>query len=139
MEATSVIRQKQAVHQDVVVCKIPTVEVSAAEVLPKSRPAPELSCCLQDSGVRHPAARRLRRNVLGRKLSCCLQDRADAVFGLARAATDGSARPRPGAAPGIVANNRDGGIAISEGYRGTPADIPGPRQSSGGDTQRAGG
>jgi hypothetical protein len=68
-----------------------------------------------------------------------LEDRADAVFGLARAATDGSAGPRPGAAPGIVANNRDGGIAIFEGYRGTPADIPGPRQSSGGDTRRAGG
>jgi alpha-beta hydrolase superfamily lysophospholipase len=32
--------------RDVVVCKIPTVGVLRAEVLPKSRLAPELSCCL---------------------------------------------------------------------------------------------
>src|SRR5450432_1306823 len=88
--ATSVIRQKLPGHQDVVVCKIPTAGVCGAEVLPESRLAPELSCCLQDSGDRHPGAKSLRRSALGRKLSCCLQDRADAAFDPGRAAVGGS-------------------------------------------------
>src|SRR6478672_1766415 len=97
MGRISVIRQKLPGHQDVVVCKIPTVGVCGAEVLPESRLAPELSCCLQDSGVRHPGAKSLRRNALGQKLSCCLQDREDAVFGPELAAAGGSAGRRPGA------------------------------------------
>src|SRR5207253_2374413 len=72
-------------RQDVVVCKIPKPAVCRVEVLLEPRLALELSCCLQDSPVRRPAAIPLRRNALGRKLSCCLQDRAGAVFGPERA------------------------------------------------------
>src|SRR5438093_10563871 len=94
----SVIRQKLPGHQDVVVCKIPTAGACGAEVLPESRLAPELSCCLQDPGARHPEAKPLRRNALGQKLSCCLQDRKDAVFGPELAAAGGCAGRWPGAA-----------------------------------------
>jgi hypothetical protein len=127
------------VCQDVVVCKIPTAAVCGAEVLPKSRLAPELSCCLQDSEVPPPAAKPLRRNALGRKLSCCLQDRADAVSGPERAAGAGSARWRPGAVGDTAANTPGYGIAISAGCPGTLGGIPGPPRSSGGDTRRGGG
>jgi hypothetical protein len=122
-DAISVIRQKPPAVQGVVVCKIPIVGAFGAEVLPGSRLEPELSCCLQDSGARHPAARSLQRNALGRKLSCCLQDRADAASGperaAAAAAAGGSAPRQPDAVRGIAANNPDSGIAISVGSRHT--------------------
>jgi hypothetical protein len=137
--AISVIRQKPPVYQDVVVCKIPTAGVCGAEVLPKSRLAPELSCCLQAPGVRRPTARPLRRNALGRKLSCCLQDRSVAVSGPERAAAGDSARRRPGAVRDTAANSLDSGIAISADYPGIPGGIPGPPRPSGDDIQRAGG
>jgi hypothetical protein len=72
--AISVIRQKPPARQDVVVCKIPTAGVCGTEVLPKSRLAPELSCCLQD--------------------------RADAASGPGRAAVGDSARRWPDAVRG---------------------------------------
>jgi hypothetical protein len=139
MGAISVIRQKPSGRQDVVVCKILTAGVCGAEVLPESRLALELSCCLQDSGVRCPPARPLRRNALGRKLSCCLQDRADAAFGPERAAVGGSAQRRRGAVGGTAANTPGCETAISGGCQGIPGGIAGPRRSSGGDTQRGGG
>ena len=107
-----------------------------AEVLPKSRLAPELSCCLQDSGDRHPGAKSLRRNALGRKLSCCLQDRANAAFGPGRAAVGGSARPRPGVVGDTAASNPSCGNAISEGCPSRLGDTPGPQRSSGDDNRR---
>jgi len=134
--ATSVIRQKPLGYQDVVVCKIPAAGVCAAEVVPESRLAPELSCCLQDSGVLRPAARSLRRNALGRKLSCCLQDRADAAFGPERAAAGDSARRPLGVARDTAASNRGFGSAISEDCPGIPGGIQDPRRSSGGDNRR---
>ena len=109
-----------------------------AEVLPEPRLAPELSCCLQDSGGRRPAARPLRRNALGRKLSCCLQDRAGAASGPERAAVGGSARRRPGAARDTAASNPGCGSAISAGCPGIPGGIPDPQRSSGGDNRRGG-
>src|SRR5450755_2006516 len=138
MGAISFIRQKPPGYQDVVVCKIPKLRVCAAEVIPESRLAPELSCCLQDSGGQRPAARSLQRNALGRKLSCCLQDRADAVFGPERAAVGGCAQLRQGVARDTAANNRDSRHAISEGCPSIPGDIPGPRRSSGDDNRRGG-
>ena len=134
--ASSVIRQKPPGYQHVVVCKIPKPGACAAEVLPESRLAPELSCCLQDSGGRRPGARSLLRNALGRKLSCCLQDRAGAVFGPERAAVGGCARPRLGVAHGTAASNRGCGTAISEGCPGIPGGIPGLPRFSGGDNRR---
>ena len=134
--ATSVIRQKPPGYQDVVVCKIQKPGVCAVEVVPGSRLAPELSCCLQDSGGRRPAARSLQRNALGRKLSCCLQDRADAVFGPERAAVGGSVRRQPGVARDTAASTRDCGPAISEGCPSIPGGIRGPRRSSGGGNRR---
>ena len=134
--AISVIRQKPPGRQDVVVCKIPTAGACGVEVLPKSRLALELSCCLQDSGVRRPIAKLLPRNALGRKLSCCLQDRADAVFGPERAAVGGCARLRLGVARGTAASNRGCGNAISEGCPGTPGGIPDLPRLSGGDHRR---
>src|SRR5579883_2655060 len=128
MVAISVIRQKRSGRQEVVVCKMRKPAVCGAEVLPEPRPAPELSCCWQDSEVRSPPARCLRRNALDRKLSCCLQDGADAVFGPERAAAGGSAPRRRGAVPDIAASNPDGGIAISAGCPGIPGDIRGPRR-----------
>ena len=89
----------------------------------------KLSCCLQDSGGRRPAARSLRRNALGRKLSCCLQDRADAVFDPERAAVGGCARRRLGVARDTAASNRGFGTAISAGCPGIPGGIPDPRRS----------
>ena len=136
MVRLSVIRQKPLGYQDVVVCKIPAAGVCAAEVLPEPRLAPELSCCLQDSGGRRRAARPLRRNALGRKLSCCLQDRADAAFGPERAAAGGSARRPLGVARDTAASNRDCGSAISEDCPGIPGGIPDRRRSSGGDNRR---
>src|ERR1700678_993544 len=128
--ATSVIRRKPLDCQNVVVCKLPTAVVYATEVVPRSRLGLELSCCLQDSGVRRPAARSRRRNALGRKLSCCLQDRATAVFGPELAAVGDSARRPSGVARDSAASNRDYGSAISERYPGIPADIRGPRRPS---------
>jgi hypothetical protein len=123
--------------QDVVVCKIPKPGVCGAEVIPESRLAPELSCCLQDSGGRRPAARSLQRNASGQKLSCCLQDRADAVFGPAHAAVGGCARPRRGVAHDTAANNRGCRHAISEGcQRHTWRYSGSARQSSGDDNRR---
>ena len=107
-----------------------------AEVVPESRLAPELSCCLQDSGVRGPAARSLRRNALGRKLSCCLQDRADAAFGPERAAVGDSARRPAGVARDTAASNRGCGSATSADCPGIPGGIQDPRRSSGGDNRR---
>src|SRR5450432_2848296 len=137
--ATSVIRQKLPGHQDVVVCKIPTAGVCGVEVLPESRLAPELSCCLQDPEVRHPGAKSLRRNALGQKLSCCLQDREDAVFGPELAAAGGSAGRWPGAVRDTVASNPGCGNAISEGCPSRLGDTPGPQRSSGDDNRRDGG
>ena len=136
MARFSFIRQKPQAHQDVVVGKIPKQQVCAAEVFPESRLAPELSCCLQDPGVRRPTARPLRRSALDRKLSCCLQDRSAAVSGPERAAAGDSARLQPGAVRDTAANSLDSGIAISAGYPGIPGGIPGPLRSSGGDIQR---
>jgi hypothetical protein len=134
--ATSVIRRKPPGHQEVVVCKIQAAAVCAAEVLPRPRLAPALSCCLQDSVARHPGARPLQQNALGRKLSCCLQDRTDAVFGPERAAAADCALRRLGVAPDTAANNPSCGIAISVGYPGIPGGIPGPPQSFRDDIQR---
>jgi hypothetical protein len=136
--ATSVIRQKPLRYQDVVVCKIPTAGVCGVEVLPESRLAPELSCCLQDPGVRHPGAKSLRRNALSQKLSCCLQDREDAVFGPELAAAGGSVGRWPGAVRDTVASNPGCGNAISADCPGIPDGIPDPPRSSGGDNRRGG-
>ena len=131
-----VIRQKRPGYQDVVVCRIPKPGACAAEVLPEPRLAPELGCCLQDSGGRRPEAKPLLRNALGRKLSCCLQDRADAVSGPERAVVGGCGRPRLGVAHGIAASNRGCGTAISEGCPGIPGGIPDLPPLSGGDNRR---
>src|SRR5215469_9202240 len=130
------MRRKLRRYQEVVVCKIPTAGVCAAEVLPGPRLAPELSCCLQDSEVPRPGARPLQPNALGRKLSCCLQDRVDAVFGPERAVAGDCGLRRPGVAPDTAANSPGYGTAISVGYPGIPGGIPGPPRSSRSDIQR---
>jgi len=107
-------------------------------VFPEPRLALELSCCLQDSGVRGPAARSLRRNALGPKLSCCLQDRADAAFGPERAVAGGSAERRRGAARDSAASNPGSRRATSADCPGTPGGIRDRRRSSDGDNRRAG-
>ena len=132
----SVIRQKPAGRHDVVVCKIPTAAVCEEEVLPESRLALELSCCLQDSAVRNPEARSLRQNALGRKLSCCLQDRRGGVCDPEPAAVACCAPPHPDASHGIAASNLGCGIATSEGCPGRLADTPGRLRSSGGGSRR---
>jgi hypothetical protein len=106
------IRQKPSGRQDVVVCKIPTAGACGVEVLPKSR--------------------------LALELSCCLQDRSGAVSGRECAAGN-SARRRPGAGCGIAANSPDCGTAIFAGCPGTLGDIPGQSRSSDGDIRRGGG
>jgi len=135
---TSVIRQKPPGRQDVVVCKIRMRAACGAEVLPEPRLAPELSCCLQDSPGRRPAARPLRRNALGQKLSCCLQDRADAVVGHERADVGDSARQQRGAAPGTGASSPGCGSAISADCPGILGDTPDPPRFSDGGNRRAG-
>ncbi len=108
--ATSVIRQKPARCQEVVVCKTWKPAVYGVEVLPTPRLAPELSCCLQDP--------------------------ADSVFGPERAAAGDSARPWPGAVRDTAASNPDGESATSPDCRGTPGGIPDPRRYSGGYARR---
>ena len=132
----SVIRQKPVGRQDVVVCKIPIAAVCGEEVLPESRLALELSCCLQDPEGRSPEARSLPQNALGRKLSCCLQDRRGGACDPEPAAVGGCAPPHPGFSHGIAANNPGCVIAISEGCPGRLADSPGQPRSSGGDNRR---
>src|SRR6266567_8904465 len=112
----SVIRQKPPGRQDVVVCKIPTAVVCGEEVLPESRLALELSCCLQDSVVRSPEAKPLRPNALGRKLSCCLQDREGGVFDPEHAVVGGCAPQPPDVLYGTAANNPGCETATSAGY-----------------------
>ena len=102
------------------------------EVLPKSRLAPELSCCLQDSGGWRQPTRPLIRNALGRKLSCCLQDCRAGACDPESAALDGCAPPHPDVSHGIAANNPGCGIAISAGSPCRLADTPGQPRSSGG-------
>ena len=128
---------KEARRQDQkdVVCKTASQVRAAPEVLRLPRLALELSCCLQDAGVRRPAARPLRRNALGQKLSCCLQDRSAAVSGPERAAVGGSARRRPGAVRDTAASSPDCEIAISAGCPGISGGTPGTPRSSGGGTQ----
>jgi hypothetical protein len=125
------MRQVRLRNQQVVVGKNPKLAVCGAEVLPKSRLAPELSCCLQDSGDRRPAAKSLQHNVLDRKLSCCLQDRAAAVFGPERAVAGGYARRRPDAVGDNDASIQRSGRATSGRYPDRSAGIPGPQVSAG--------
>ena len=132
------MRQDRWLRQQVVVCKMAAGEAGGAEVLRLPRLAPELSCCLQDSGVRHPGAKSLRRNALGQKLSCCLQDREDAVFGPELAAAGGSAGRRPGAVRDTAASIPGCGNAISADCPGIPGGILDPQRSSDGDNRRGG-
>ena len=132
------MRQDRQPHQMDVVCKITPKALGVVEALQSPRLAPELSCCLQDSPGRRPAARPLRRNALGQKLSCCLQDRADAVFGPERADVGDSARQQRGAAPGTGASSPGCGSAISADCPGILGDTPGPPRFSDGGNRRAG-
>ena len=110
--------------------------VCGEEVLPESRLALELSCCLQDSVVRSPEAKPLRPSALGRKLSCCLQDREGGVFDPEHAVVGGCALQLPDVLHGIAANNPGCETATSAGYPGTLADTPRPPRPSGGDNRR---
>jgi len=104
-------------------------------VLLEPRLARKLSCCWQGSGVRNRAARSLLRNALGRKLSCCWQDRANAVFGLERAAAGDSVQQRWGAAGDNAASNRGSEHATSASCPGTPGGIQSQPRSSRGDNR----
>ena len=116
---------------------MPAAGVCAAEVVPESRLAPELSCCLQDSGVWRPAARFRQRNALGRKLSCCWQDRAAAASDPGLVAVAGCFRRRLDCSAGADASNRDGWHAISGSYPDRPDGIPDRKRSYGGGFQSA--